>query len=100
MKRTPCYVDVYESDSSESLSETRQVVSYKKSIECDPKEMKNKQKEVVDMVQVMKKPKEVVDMVQVIRKPMSKAQSQALLKAQLKRSEKFKLIREKDEKDK
>ena len=56
MKRTPVYEDVYESDSSESLSETRQVVSNKKSIECDPKEMKNKQKEVVDMVQVMKKP--------------------------------------------
>ena len=131
MKHTPVYEDVYESDeperslvsshSSESLSETRQVVCNKKSIECDPKQMKNKYKEDVDknkfpidMVKVVKKPKEIVnevqvikkpkeivnEMVKVMKKPMSEAQSQALLNARLKRSEKFKLIREKDEQDK
>jgi len=118
MKHTPVYEDVYESDeperslvsshSSESLSETRQVVCHKKSIECDPKQMKNKYKEDVDknkfpidMVKVVKKPKEIVnEMVKVMKKPMSEAQSQALLNARLKRSEKFKLIREKDEQDK
>ena len=56
--------------------------------------MKNKQKEVVD------ENKFSVDTVQVMKKPMSKAQSQALLNARLKISEKFKLIREKDEQDK
>ena len=99
MKRTPVYEDVYESDSSESLSETRQVVSNKKSIECDPKEMKNKPKEVVDMVKVIRKPKEAVDMIQVKKKYQWSTISSATECAK-KRSEKFKLIREKDEKDK
>jgi len=93
MKHTPVSEDVYESDSSESSESVDEVVPHKKSIEyVKQKEGKSKLKTL--------KPVEVVDIVKVIKKPMSEAQSQALLNARLKRSEKFKLQREKTERDK